>query len=182
MKNQIEQEKTNDYVEKLQEIFEYYCQYGERLNSTILKSHKYIKLFRESGLMDKKIDNTPKYGTIQNTVVEDHNNSYYDSRVVTERNSNFNSSQKDNFSRMEESKSSSESNSFVEKLNSENLPKIKTNSIFGVNFLQNDLLKKETKNDSSNEDGNNQRTYTESNKFFFDSSERKKIKEKFREN
>ena len=58
MKNQTEQEKTNDYVEKLQEIFEYYCQYGERLNSTILKSHKYIKLFRESGLMDKKIDNT----------------------------------------------------------------------------------------------------------------------------
>ena len=58
MKNQIEQEKTNDYVEKIQEIFEYYCQYGERLNSTILKSHKYIKLFRESGLMDKKIDTT----------------------------------------------------------------------------------------------------------------------------
>ena len=73
---------------------------------------------------DKKIDNTPKYGTIQ-TIVDDHNNSDYDSRVVTERNSNFNSSQKDNFSRMEESKSSSEFNTFVEKLNSENLPQMK---------------------------------------------------------
>ena len=61
MKNKakMEQENNNsDYITKLQEIFEYYCQYGERLNSKILKSHKFIKLFRESGLMDKKINTT----------------------------------------------------------------------------------------------------------------------------
>ena len=54
-----EQENDNsDYINKIQEVFEYYCQYGERLNSKILKSHKFIKLFRESGLMDKKLDTT----------------------------------------------------------------------------------------------------------------------------
>ena len=61
MKNKakMEQENNNsDYITKLQEIFEYYCQYGERLNSKILKSHKFIKLFRESGLMDKKLNTT----------------------------------------------------------------------------------------------------------------------------
>ena len=58
-KEKIEQENNNsDYISKLQEVFEYYCQYGERLNSKILKSHKFIKLFRESGLMDKKLDTT----------------------------------------------------------------------------------------------------------------------------
>ena len=58
-KETIEQENDNsDYINKIQEVFEYYCQYGERLNSKILKSHKFIKLFRESGLMDKKIDTT----------------------------------------------------------------------------------------------------------------------------
>ena len=58
-KDKNEQENNNsDYVSKLQEVFEYYCQYGERLNSKILKSHKFIKLFRESGLMDKRLDTT----------------------------------------------------------------------------------------------------------------------------
>ena len=58
-KEKTEQENSNpDYINKIQEIFEYYCQYGERLNSKILKSHKFIKLFRESGLMDKKLDTT----------------------------------------------------------------------------------------------------------------------------
>ena len=60
MKNaNIENEDNNsDYINKIQQVFEYYCQYGERLNSKILKSHKFIKLFRESGLMDKKLDST----------------------------------------------------------------------------------------------------------------------------
>ena len=58
-KDKNEQENNNsDYISKLQEVFEYYCQYGERLNSKILKSHKFIKLFRESGLMDKRLDTT----------------------------------------------------------------------------------------------------------------------------
>ena len=53
-----EQNENNNYISKLKEIFEYYCQYGERLNSRILKSHGFIKLFRESGLMDKRLDTT----------------------------------------------------------------------------------------------------------------------------
>ena len=58
-KEKINQDNNNtDYISKIQEVFEYYCQYGERLNSKILKSHKFIKLFRESGLMDKKLDTT----------------------------------------------------------------------------------------------------------------------------
>ena len=62
MKNaNIENEDNNsDYINKIQQVFEYYCQYGERLNSKILKSHKFIKLFRESGLMDEKLDNVKK--------------------------------------------------------------------------------------------------------------------------
>ena len=54
----VEQNENNNYISKLKEIFEYYCQYGERLNSRILKSHGFIKLFRESGLMDKRLDTT----------------------------------------------------------------------------------------------------------------------------
>ena len=54
----VEQNENNNYFSKLKEIFEYYCQYGERLNSRILKSHGFIKLFRESGLMDKRLDTT----------------------------------------------------------------------------------------------------------------------------
>ena len=54
----MEQNENNNYISKLKEIFEYYCQYGERLNSRILKSHGFIKLFRESGLMDKRLDTT----------------------------------------------------------------------------------------------------------------------------
>ena len=50
--------KEENYINKLKEIFEYYCQYGERLNSRILKSHGFIKLFRESGIMDKKLNTT----------------------------------------------------------------------------------------------------------------------------
>ena len=59
MKNSKNSENNSDnYIEKLKDIFEYYCQYGERLNSRILKSHGFIKLFRESGLMDKKLNTT----------------------------------------------------------------------------------------------------------------------------
>ena len=56
--NEKENNNNSDYINKLREVFEYYCQYGERLNSKILKSHKFIKLFRESGLMDKRLDTT----------------------------------------------------------------------------------------------------------------------------
>ena len=57
-KKNITSNQNDNYTTKLKDIFEYYCQYGERLNSKILKSHGFIKLFRESGLMDKKLDTT----------------------------------------------------------------------------------------------------------------------------
>ena len=38
-------------INSLQKLYEYYCQYGERLNSTILKSHKFIKISKEAGIM-----------------------------------------------------------------------------------------------------------------------------------
>ena len=57
-KNVSIEQSDNPYISNLKEIFEYYCQYGERLNSRILKSHGFIKLFRESGLMDKRLDTT----------------------------------------------------------------------------------------------------------------------------
>ena len=53
-----QKENDSNYINQIKEVFEYYCQFGERLNSKILKSHKYIKLFRESGLMDKDLDTT----------------------------------------------------------------------------------------------------------------------------
>ena len=57
-KKNISENQNDNYITKLKDIYEYYCQYGERLNSRILKSHAFIKLFRESGLMDKKLDTT----------------------------------------------------------------------------------------------------------------------------
>ena len=57
-KRTISQNQNDNYITKLKDVFEYYCQYGERLNSRILKSHGFIKLFRESGLMNKKLDTT----------------------------------------------------------------------------------------------------------------------------
>ena len=50
--------EVNEMINKLREIFEYYCSYGERLNTKILKSNKYIKLFKESNLMDNIINQT----------------------------------------------------------------------------------------------------------------------------
>ena len=57
-KTNSSENQNDNYITKLKDIFEYYCQYGERLNSKILKSHRYIKLFKESGLMDKRLDTT----------------------------------------------------------------------------------------------------------------------------
>ena len=57
-KQNISENQNDNYISKLKDVFEYYCQYGERLNSRILKSHGFIKLFRESGLMDKKLNTT----------------------------------------------------------------------------------------------------------------------------
>ncbi len=50
--------EVNEMINKLREIFEYYCSYGERLNTKILKSNKYIKLFKESNLIDNIINQT----------------------------------------------------------------------------------------------------------------------------
>jgi len=50
--------ELNEMIYKLKEIFEYYCSYGERLNTNILKSHKFIKLFKESGIKDNIVNQT----------------------------------------------------------------------------------------------------------------------------
>ena len=39
--------ELNEIIYRLKEIFEYYCSYGERLNTKILKSHKFIKFFKD---------------------------------------------------------------------------------------------------------------------------------------
>ena len=50
--------ELNEILSKLKEIFEYYCSYGERLNTKILKSNKFIKLFKESGIKDNIVNQT----------------------------------------------------------------------------------------------------------------------------
>ena len=50
--------ELNEIIYRLKEIFEYYCSYGERLNTNILKSHKFIKLFKESGIKDNIVNQT----------------------------------------------------------------------------------------------------------------------------
>ena len=50
--------ELNEIIYRLKEIFEYYCSYGERLNTKILKSHKFIKLFKESGIKDNIVNQT----------------------------------------------------------------------------------------------------------------------------
>ena len=58
LKKKMSSKQKENYITKLKDVFEYYCQYGERLNSRILKSHGFIKLFKESGLMDQKLGTT----------------------------------------------------------------------------------------------------------------------------
>ena len=57
----VSESKSIDFqtlINTLQKIYEYYCQYGERLNSTILKSHKFIKISKEAGIMSNIINKT----------------------------------------------------------------------------------------------------------------------------
>ena len=57
----VSESKSIDFqtlINTLQKLYEYYCQYGERLNSTILKSHKFIKISKEAGIMSNIINKT----------------------------------------------------------------------------------------------------------------------------
>ena len=45
----------NNIKDKLAIIFKYYCQYGNKFNTTSLKSANYIKFCQESGFLDNKI-------------------------------------------------------------------------------------------------------------------------------
>ena len=57
----VSESKSIDFqtlINTLQKLYEYYCQYGERLNSTILKSHKFIKISKETGIMSNIINKT----------------------------------------------------------------------------------------------------------------------------
>jgi hypothetical protein len=42
-------------IEKLKKLFEYYCQYGEKLNTLILRTNKFIKLATECNILDKRL-------------------------------------------------------------------------------------------------------------------------------
>jgi hypothetical protein len=61
--NTLNSQSTNDQLNleqvmsKLKKLFEYYCQYGEKLNTNILKSHKFIKLADDCKISDAEILN-----------------------------------------------------------------------------------------------------------------------------
>ena len=42
-------------LDKLHQLFKYYCSFGEPLNSTTLKSIKFSKMLKKCGLMEKVI-------------------------------------------------------------------------------------------------------------------------------
>jgi hypothetical protein len=46
---------VESYVEALLKIFQFYCSIGEPMNTTKMKSSKFIKLLNESGLINVKI-------------------------------------------------------------------------------------------------------------------------------
>jgi len=48
----------DEILYKLKKLFEYYCQYGERLNTTCLKSNKFIKFSSEAEIIDDHITKT----------------------------------------------------------------------------------------------------------------------------
>ena len=47
----IEHKLFEPYSERLQKIFQFYCSYGDPLNKTKMKSIKFVKLLKESGLL-----------------------------------------------------------------------------------------------------------------------------------
>lgn len=47
----------DQHNDKLSKIFSYYCLYGEPLNTNKLKSSKFIKLLRDSGVLLKGVFN-----------------------------------------------------------------------------------------------------------------------------
>lgn len=50
--------KKEEMLSKLKKIFEYFCLYGERLNTNILKSNKFIKFANEAGMIDTNLNKT----------------------------------------------------------------------------------------------------------------------------
>lgn len=55
--NTRDQINLEQVMSKLKKLFEYYCQYGEKLNTNILKSHKFIKLADDCKISDSEILN-----------------------------------------------------------------------------------------------------------------------------
>lgn len=68
--NPNELTKLKEYQERLNRVFQYYCLFGEPLNTNKLKSSKYLKLLRDSGMLLKgvlKIQGDQKpFGAIEN--------------------------------------------------------------------------------------------------------------------
>lgn len=48
----------NTMLQKMKKLFEYYCQFGERLNTEIMGTHKFMKINKEAEVTDKLINKT----------------------------------------------------------------------------------------------------------------------------
>jgi hypothetical protein len=58
IKNPQNEDDMTLLIKKLKILFEYYCQFGERLNLIYMKSNKYIKLALESEILDQSLNRT----------------------------------------------------------------------------------------------------------------------------
>jgi len=58
IKNSQNEDEMTILTKRLKKLFEYYCQFGERLNTIYMKSNKYIKLAIESEIMDPSLNRT----------------------------------------------------------------------------------------------------------------------------
>jgi hypothetical protein len=67
------EEITDQHNEFLSKLFSYYCLYGEPLNANKLKSAKFIKLLRDSGILYKGVLKSPQDGNISQRNIEGPN-------------------------------------------------------------------------------------------------------------
>ena len=58
MENTNEKLQLEYLMKKLRKLFEYYCQWGEKLNTIILGYHKFIKLMEDCYLIDESLNKT----------------------------------------------------------------------------------------------------------------------------
>lgn len=46
---------VTDTTDKIKKVFEYYTQFGDRMNSEFIKSHKFVKLAEDAGILSKSV-------------------------------------------------------------------------------------------------------------------------------